>query len=265
MKCPLAIGPHINSLSQSKLSHFSYNVAFDVTPPAGVLRGPTSDIMWCHITQPIKRGQELLISYSTDGKASSWKSITERPPGRSLSNAQDQDHNAILIDDHAAALQQLPKLPPLEDLARRKGISKSRRRGKHHSRRRPSHLSSEGSSGTSSAIPLAEPKLVSTHIRTFPSATSSLFTEHFKSRHMRFAHLVKSSSPSRLSHSAPAHSLTHGGTPPSPTQTHLGFPSTESIPSPNPPSPILADKEYSSDEMGDAVRHKKRKPQNPRI
>jgi hypothetical protein len=51
----------------------------------------------------------------------------------------------------------------------------------------------------------------------------------------------------------------HGGTP---TQIHSGgYPSTESIPSPNPPSPILAGKEYSSDEMGDVVRPKKKKPQ----
>jgi hypothetical protein len=166
MKCPLAIGPHINSLSPSQLSHLSYNVAFDVTRPDGVLRGPTPDIMWCCIIQPIKRGQELLISYSTDGKASSWKSITERPPGRVSSNAPDQDHDANPSEDNAAASQQLPELPPLEDLARRKGKSKSRRRGKHHSRRRPSHLSSEDLSGTTSAVSMTGLKSVSTHKST---------------------------------------------------------------------------------------------------
>jgi hypothetical protein len=72
---------------------------------------------------------------------------------------------------------------------------------------------------------------------------------------MRVAQLRMSSSSSH-----PAPSTTQGGTPLAPTQPNPGgFPSTESIPSPNPPSPILAGKEYSSDEMGDAVRSKKKK------
>jgi hypothetical protein len=152
--------------------------------------------MWCYITHPIKRGQKLLISYSTDGKAFSWKSITERPPGKASSYATAQDHDATPSEDYAAASQQLPELPPLEDLARRKGKSKSRRRGKHHYRRRLSHLPSEDSSGTTSAIPMADPKPSSTHIRTFPSATSNLFTEHYNSPRMRLAHLMESSSSS---------------------------------------------------------------------
>jgi hypothetical protein len=87
--------------------------------------------------------------------------------------------------------------------------------------------------------PLAEPKSVSTQIRSFPAATSDFFLEHLSSPRFRLAHLMKSAG---SSHSAPA-------------------PLQESIPSPNPPSPILAGKEHSSDEMGDAVRPRKKKPQ----
>jgi hypothetical protein len=67
-------------------------------------------------------------------------------------DSPDQDHAANPSEDNAAASQQLPELPPLEDLARRKGKSKSRRRGKHHSRRRPSHLSPEDLPRTASAV-----------------------------------------------------------------------------------------------------------------
>jgi hypothetical protein len=148
-------------------------------------------------------------------------------------------------------------MTPLEELARRKGKSKSRRRGKHHPRRGQSTLPSEVASGTSSAPLLAAPKLVSTQIRSFPAATSDFFLEHLNSPRMRLAHLMKSAG---SSHSAPA--PLQGGTPLSTARTNSdGFPSTESIPSPNPPPPILAGKEYSSDEMGDAVRPKKKKPQ----
>lgn len=105
MKCPLANGPHINTLTKKQLKTYTSNCAFDVSAPSGLLKGPTPDTIKIYLTRPIKRGEELLSSHSIIGSACSHV----------------QDHSVISTDEYQAALDQQPAPQPLELLSKRKG------------------------------------------------------------------------------------------------------------------------------------------------
>ena len=215
MKCPLAIAPHINTLTKKQLRQYSFNCAFDVSAPDGLLKGPTPDFIKIVLKPPIKRGEELLTSYSFADSASTHV----------------QDYSAIAPEEYQAALLQQPEPIPLETLGRRKGSSKRRRRGKHHSRQ-SSALAQEMYSH--SLVP-HHPNPTLHHLRTSEQATLQTFAP--QDSHMEIVRILSRRNP--LSSQREQYQME--SVPPSPQ-------------SPNPPRPSHMGKEYSSDEIGDAVR-----------
>jgi hypothetical protein len=315
MKCPLAVGPHLNTLTRHQRAYKSFNCTIEAPDIEGIVSGPPEDCLWARVIADIATGEELVTSYGDDSLV--------------------QNHQTSFDPATATSSEATFASVPAPPKGRRK--SKRRRRGKHRSQQ-----TSDNPTDTPKRVRTHPPPILAMFARSSTESHPSLNPpspnltgKEFSSDEMKNAvrpvfltsHPHHPPTPrilaarragrgvaSRLSaglttslrariHTAARLGLCLGCNPPArntrsqinnPAVMHLlpgmlrmhhivipiipipihipvpdpaplppivseSFPSTESIPSPNPPSPILAGKEFSSDEMGDAVRPPKKK------